>query len=84
MSNKGPRPSGDAKSAAIYRYIVRFKAENDGLSPSVRDIQRATGIVSTSIVFHHINRLEAAGRITRHGSKGKWGIKVIGGEWRMK
>ena len=84
MSRKGPRRCGDEKSEAIYRYIVAYKAANDGLSPSVREMMRALGIVSTSIVNYHINRLESAGRITRHGSRGKWGIKIPNGEWRMK
>ena len=80
MSNKGPRPSGDAKSAAIFGYIAGYKTEHDGLSPNVREICRALDISSTSIVAYHLRRLEAAGDITRMGNHG---IKITRGEWRM-
>lgn len=83
MSKRGPQPDGDVKSDAIYRYIVRYKAANDGLSPSVREMVRALGLSSTSVVIYHLDRLEKAGRIIRAG-RYEAGIKIPGGEWRIK
>ena len=64
----------------IYEYIVRFKRQNNGNSPSIRQIADAFGL-SVSIVHDHLGRLEAIGLIKR-GPKGESRmINVVGAKW---
>lgn len=46
-------------------FIVSFKQENDGNSPSVRDIRNAFDISSISVVDYHLKKLQRAGLIER-------------------
>ena len=62
----------------VYEFIVKYKTENDGLSPSMREIM-GQGVSSTSVVDWHLKKLEQEGKISCNGVRG---IKVIGGEWR--
>ena len=62
----------------VYKYIIKYKRDNDGLSPSMREIM-AQGVSSTSVVTWHLNKLEQEGKINCNGIRG---IKVTGGEWR--
>ena len=62
----------------VYKFIVKYKTENDGLSPSMREIM-AQGVSSTSVVAWHLTKLETEGKIEWGGVRG---IKVTGGEWR--
>ena len=62
----------------VYKYIIKYKRDNDGLSPSMREIM-AQGVSSTSVVAWHLNKLEQEGKINGGGVRG---IKVTGGEWR--
>lgn len=54
----------------IYEYVSRTIAQN-GYSPSIRDIQSALDIKSTSTVHLYLKRLEAAGYITKEGGKSR-------------
>lgn len=47
--------------------------------PSVRDIQQALGISSTSVVDYHLERLEETGHIMRTSHKAR-SIRVTDGE----
>ena len=58
------------KERIIYDYLKQ-KIEKDGYSPSVRDIQSALNIKSTSTVFDYLNRLEQKGYITKENSKSR-------------
>jgi len=51
-------------TAAILRAIRAFW-KDQGYGPSYRDIMRATGVSSTSVVSYHILRLERAGALRR-------------------
>ncbi len=62
----------------VYKYIIKYKSDNDGLSPSMREIM-AQGVSSTSVVDWHLKKLEQEGKIRCSGVRG---IKVTGGEWR--
>lgn len=44
---------------------IRAYLELHGYAPSLRDIQQALDIGSTSVVDHHLRRLEALGHISR-------------------
>lgn len=48
----------------IFNVIKEYREEY-GISPSFRDIQHRTGIVSTSVVSFHIDRLINEGRINK-------------------
>lgn len=54
----------------VYEYI-RGVLEKNGYSPSVRDIQDALGIKSTSTVHSYIERLESKGYIKREQGKSR-------------
>ena len=64
----------------VYNFIVDFKAANDGLSPSIREIGRRFRITSTSVVDKILTDLEVQGLIKRDYAVAR-GIKVIGGQW---
>jgi len=65
----------------VYRYIVLYKQANDGNSPSRREIMRACGISSTSMVWASLLRLFDKGLIdfSNHGQSRN--ILVTGGRW---
>jgi SOS-response transcriptional repressor LexA len=68
----------------MYRYIVRFKRQTAGDSPTRREIQAALDLPSVSMVQHHLESLEAAGRI-RRPSRGKARrIVVPGARWEFE
>ena len=75
MKNKRGRKRDDSKWQSVYNYVVQYKANNDGLSPSVRDIASECDISSTSHVTYIIDGMEDLAMTQR-------GIKVRGGRWR--
>lgn len=67
----------------VYNWIVNFKGQNDGNSPTVREIQHGCGISSTSVVSAILVRLEAEELIRMRG-EGKWHrIEVVNGRWTV-
>ena len=58
------------KEAAIYDFITRT-IEEEGYSPTVRDIQQALGIKSTSTVHAYLARLEEKGLIRKDPGKSR-------------
>ncbi|MBQ7779724.1 MAG: transcriptional repressor LexA [Clostridia bacterium] len=58
------------KEKAIYDYINETIAK-EGYSPTVRDIQSALGIKSTSTVHAYLNRLEEKGMIRKDPGKSR-------------
>lgn len=65
---------------AMLHYIITYKQEHDGQAPTIRDIMDALGISSTSVVSHHLARLEREGRIERSRADSR-SIRVRGGRW---
>lgn len=67
----------------VYRFIIQFKRDHDGNSPSSREIADGTGILSTNSVHYHLRMLEKQGKIhiERHLARR---ITVIGGRWTCK
>lgn len=49
----------------IYRFIVRFKRQYAGDSPTRREIAAGVGLATVSAVHPHLDALEQAGRIKR-------------------
>jgi hypothetical protein len=64
----------------IYNLIVQFKQDNDGNSPSVRDLLTASDLRTTSAVQYQLVKLEREGRITFGGKRSR-SIRVTGGRW---
>ncbi len=58
------------KEQAIYDYITET-IEREGYSPTVRDIQSALGIKSTSTVHAYLSRLEEKGMIRKDPGKSR-------------
>lgn len=66
----------------IYEYIEAYRAEN-GWSPSVREMCRATGIKSTSTMYQRIRVMESCGMV-RTGGRGssRTIVPIPEDEWR--
>lgn len=60
----------------IYEYLVSYMACL-GYAPTVREIGRAVGVDSTSVIVEHLERLHEVGRIRRTEGVAR-GIEVIG------
>lgn len=68
---------------ALYEFVVRYKTQHAGDSPSRREIQAALELPSVSMVHHHLVMLERAGKI-RLGRAGQARmIGIPGAEWRV-
>jgi repressor LexA len=66
------------KQQRIKTYITRFISDN-GYPPSIREIQSACKISSTSVVDYNLNILESRGLLKRHADVSR-GIKLVKGE----
>ena len=68
----------------VYQYIVNYKIQCDGVSPTIRQICKGTNVSSTYVVYTHIEKLKDDGRINYIlGDKGKVsGYAVTGGQWK--
>jgi SOS-response transcriptional repressor LexA len=62
----------------IYQFIVNYKLEHDGCSPSYRQMQKAVGLSTVSQIHYHVHQLAKAGRIRLLPS---YQIAVVGGVW---
>lgn len=61
---------------AVYAWIVKYKVENDGLSPTLQQIADGNGLKSMSHVAYILDRLEKSGLIiqTKNGIKLPFGL----------
>lgn len=67
-------------AAAIYKYVLDFKVDHCGDSPSRREL--AEGLeVPLSVVHHHLVMLERAGLITRPSARDARRIGIPGAVW---
>ena len=64
----------------VLNYILRYKTENNGKSPSVREIMKGCGFRSTSVAHYHLKRLQSAGVIEREAGKVR-SIRIIHEVW---
>lgn len=71
------------KAKVVYNFILTYKAEHDGNSPSIREIVVGTGITSTSVVSYYLDRLVEHNMITvDFDAPGKArNITIPGGRW---
>ncbi len=71
------------KAYRLFDFILKFKTEHDGNSPSIREIGNGCGINSTSLVKYYLGVLEGEGKITierKVPGKNRM-INVTGGNW---
>lgn len=67
-----------ARRVKILEYIREYYSEN-GIPPTVRDIQLACGISSTSVVDYNLKQLEESGHINRRKEVSR-GIELLGND----
>ncbi len=53
----------------MYAFIVQYKTNHDGNAPTVRQIMRSCGLVSTSTTWLRLMELEKKGLIFRIGGQ---------------
>jgi hypothetical protein len=63
----------------VFQYIVEYKRQHDGLSPSITEMARALSMNRTTARYH-VLMLEHEGRIRLVGRRA---IEVIGGAWNL-
>jgi repressor LexA len=56
-------PKGVKRCEQMLDFISRYKADNDGVPPTYREIGKALGIPSTSTVGFHLATLERMGKL---------------------
>jgi hypothetical protein len=67
----------------IFRWIIEYKSQHDGNSPSLTEMMSACCISSRSVARYQLRRMQSAGLIRLAGSKQARSICVVGGEWRF-
>ena len=69
----------------LYEYIVQYKRDHDGLSPTYEQIMQNCGIASKSTVGYKLRRLEDDGliRLLRNEKNYVQGIMVNRGRWSL-
>jgi SOS-response transcriptional repressor LexA len=72
------------RTEQVYRFIVRYKRESGGVSPSMSEIARGTGIASNSTVNYHLCKLEESGRIVRDVGGRARHISIPGERWILE
>lgn len=70
------------RAIRIFKFIIAYKRNHDGNSPTIREIGRACGVSSTSMVRFYLDALTLAGKIEMAGGPGSSrSILVKGGKW---
>ena len=69
------------RTEIIFEFIVQYKRNFDGCSPSFREMRNAAGLASTSGVWGYLEKLEEQNRIMVHRNFSRH-IEVIGGRWK--
>jgi SOS-response transcriptional repressor LexA len=64
----------------VFDYLVNYKKDNGGNTPSIREIVKNTKAQSTSVIAYSLEKLEDYGSIKQNES-GKKGVSVIGEQW---
>lgn len=55
----------EANIGATAKAIEKYKQENDGVAPTVRELCHTVGVSSTSTMFSYLKELEERGVISR-------------------
>jgi SOS-response transcriptional repressor LexA len=78
QTDEGPS-IGDIKADLLAEYIVSYKRENDGNSPSVRQMMEGCALSTTSVVNYYLDNLERRGIIKARDYKQARHIEIVGG-----
>lgn len=79
------RATFDEKLDMLRDYVVRYKTDNDGLSPTIRQMRDEFAISSTSVTAYYLQRLIDQGRLYRVRSEANTtGLGVPGGRWELE
>lgn len=70
----------DTAPIRVYKFLLDFKARNDGNSPSVREIAAGIGVHSTSHVMFLLRKLEEMDLVMVQDARSRM-IHVVGGKW---
>ncbi len=73
---------GNNRHLEILDFIIQFKCEHDGLSPTVREIAAHFPFATTTVAYY-LDVLHMRGFIEYIGKGKMRGIMVNGGEWRL-
>src|SRR5262245_8734823 len=65
----------------IYNFIVEFKSNHNGNSPTIREIADGVCLASTNTVEHHLAGLEKLGVIELGKQSEARMISVVGSAW---
>ena len=63
-----------------YAWIIQFKIDHDGNSPTLREVMQGCGMSSPAIAADWLERLEEANLIRLNPGRAR-GIEIIGGAW---
>lgn len=66
---------------AVYQFIIAYKGECDGNSPTLREIAAGIGLASASDLPARLRRLEQVGLVWLTGNGPSQRICVTGGKW---
>lgn len=66
-------------TSRIYAFIVAYKTEHNGNSPTVRQMMKAMNFKTPSAVVKHLDKLVNQGKIRQE--EGSRGIIVVGSKW---
>jgi DNA-binding MarR family transcriptional regulator len=75
------------RTVEVYRCIVRFKRDNDGLFPTIREIGKLMEISTTSGVDYHLRKLVDLGLLKRRvaeGNRRAMPYIVVNGRWTLE
>ena len=71
------------KAKEVLEFIIAYKSEHDGVSPSFREIGEACGMVSTSTVAYYLASLRADGILDFQDGVPR-SIEVMSGRWLLQ
>ena len=71
------------KPNKVFKFIVDFKKDHDGNSPTVREIAEKCEISSISTVSFILDELDESGKIELKNNGQSRQIQVVGGSWTL-
>lgn len=77
-----PRVTLTPRKQQVYKFILAYKSQHDGNSPSLHEIGKGCGLRSMGYISEALHGLESLGLIRLNYVDGKArAIEVIGGKW---
>lgn len=68
------------KAQRVLRFVIQYKRDHDGNSPTLREISDGLNIRAVSEVSGLLDELEGAGLVHRRDRRAAY-IEVVGGTW---